>query len=277
MTKRKKIISKLILANVLVMSSLTTVTPVLANGYNYEFKTDTDKTFGNHTFTSDTSYYNNNENVRKDKNYAYTPPSYGLFSGEFETPNSNPYMKPLNITTATNDTFAMPSDGRATGELLPTTSLINNNDYSYSTDSTVNVSNSEYNTEALYYADGSIGKLSIDGYGVNVKVYEGETLANLRLGVGHFKNTSAWDGNVAMAGHNRGSYGYFNALKSMKQGDTATYTTKYGTRKYKMVERKKISFKDMSYFNYSSENILTLVTCVEDEPSFRYVVILKEV
>lgn len=276
MKRRKLIFSNLIVFGMVFASA---VTPVFANAYNYKFETDTDKTFGNHTFTSDQSYFNNNENIRKDKNYSYLPPNYGLFSGEFETPNSNPFMTKLDITTATNETFSVPNDGNTSGVLLPSTSLMNTYDSSnYTDNSTVSFSNNDigFETEVKYYDDGSIGKLALNGYNVNVKVYEGETLENLRLGVGHFKNTSAWDGNVAMAGHNRGAYGYFNALKSMKKGDTVTYTTKYGTRTYEMVSRNKINFNDMSYFDYSAENILTLVTCVEDEPSFRYVVTFKE-
>lgn len=274
--KNKRILSKFILTTIVAMS---TITPVFANGYNYEFESDTDQTFGNHTFTSDTSYYNNNHNVRKDKNYAYLPPQYGLFSGEFQTNSSNTYMPKLDNASATNNTYSVPSDSNSTGALLPSTSLMNDNStYNNSISENVSVTNNYngYQTESLYYSDGSIGSLVIKDYNVSVSVLEGETLENLRLGVGHFSNTSAWDGNVALAGHNRGAYGYFNALKNMSKGDEVIYTTKYGTRTYKMAYRKKISFDDMSYFNYSSENTLTLVTCVEDEPSYRYVVVFEE-
>ncbi len=274
--KNKRILSKVILTTIVAIS---TITPVFANGYNYEFESDTDQTFGNHTFTSDTSYYNNNENVRKDKNYSYLPPQYGLFSGEFQTNSSNPYMTNIDNSKATNNTYNMPNDSNTTGVLLPSTSLINDNTtYNNSSSSNVSVTNNYngYQTEALYYDDGTIGTLYIKRSDLSVGVYEGETLANLRLGVGHFTNTSVWDGNVAIAGHNRGAYGYFNALKNMSKGDEVIYTTKYGTRTYKMISRTKIDFDDMSYFNYSGENILTLVTCVEDEPNFRYVVVLEQ-
>lgn len=265
------------------LATITLVTPTFANAYNYQFNTDANKDFGIHTFTSDNSYGNNNENVRKDKNYALNPPQYGLFSGEFETTTSNPFMTKQSIATATNNTYSMPTHENTTGELLPSTSLMNTNNINNSISSNVSIiengnyyDNYGYKTEAMYYSDGSIGTLNIIDYDIEVKVYEGETLENLRLGVGHFKNTSAWDGNVAIAGHNRGTYGYFNALKSMRRGDEVKYTTKYGTRTYEMVSRTKIDFNDMSYFNYSHKNILTLVTCVEDEPDFRYVVILEE-
>lgn len=61
--------------------------------------------------------------------------------------------------------------------------------------------------DGMAYADGSIGTLSIPALGVTKKVYDGETVSNLRLGVAHFEGTSAWDGNVGFCSHNRGSYG----------------------------------------------------------------------
>ncbi len=276
MKLKKSLLKKTVCSALIVLASST---PVFASAYNYEFTTDTNKDFGITTFTSDESYSNNNDNVRKDKNYSYLPPSYGLFSGEFETASSNPYMSPLSITTATNTTYSTPSSGNTTGTLLPSTSLMNTVPTTGSNSSNVSVStsyDSGLKTEALYYDDGTIGTLYLKKANISVGVYEGETLANLRLGVGHFTNTSTWDGNVAIAGHNRGAYGYFNALKNMSKGDEVTYTTKYGTRTYKMVSRTKINFDDMSYFNYSGDNILTLVTCVEDEPNYRYVVVLEQ-
>lgn len=271
---KKDILSKAICSLILV-SSITT--PVLASSYNYEFSSDTDEVFGNPTFTSDDSYYNNNENVRKDKNYAQNPPTSGLFSGVYETGSSNLYMPELDNSSADNVTNALPSDEYTnTGELLPDTSLVNG-DYTSNNSNGDNVIVSNgLQTEALEYTDGSIGTLYFKDYGKTMKVYEGETLANLRLGVGHFHNTSAWDGNVAIAGHNRGSYGYFSMLKNMDRGDEVVYTTKYGTRTYEMTDRIKIDVDDMSYFNYSDDNILTLVTCVENEPEYRYVVRLEE-
>ena len=43
----------------------------------------------------------------------------------------------------------------------------------------------------MKYSDGSIGKLSIPSIGVNKKVYDGETIANMRLGAAHFEVQAA--------------------------------------------------------------------------------------
>ena len=58
----------------------------------------------------------------------------------------------------------------------------------------------------------------------------------MRLGAAHFEGTSGWDGIVAMCGHNRGSYGYFGNIHTLKNGDTP-YTTIFGTRTCQGIQR----------------------------------------
>ena len=122
-------------------------------------------------------------------------------------------------------------------------------------------------TSNMKRSDGSIGTLVIPSIGVNKKVYDGETVANMRLGAAHFEGTSGWDGNVAMCGHNRGSYGYFGNIHTLKK-----YTTVYGTRKYQVYSVRKISRTDTSVLDPTDSNIITLVTCVRDVPTQRWCV-----
>ena len=60
--------------------------------------------------------------------------------------------------------------------------------------------------DGLIDANGKLGTLVIPKINLNVSVYEEESLESMRRGVGHFKSTSCWLGNVAMCGHNRGNY-----------------------------------------------------------------------
>ena len=53
--------------------------------------------------------------------------------------------------------------------------------------------------------DGSIGTLVIPSLGIRYKAYDGTDSASMRKGVGHFPSTSAWNGNIGLCGHNRGS------------------------------------------------------------------------
>ena len=79
-------------------------------------------------------------------------------------------------------------------------------------------------TSALYFGDGSLGTLKIPSIGLTVKVFEGTGSAPLLKGAGHFEGTSIWDGNCAIAGHNRGVRNDFGKLHTLSVGDTVTLT-----------------------------------------------------
>ena len=119
----------------------------------------------------------------------------------------------------------------------------------------------------LLYADGTLGTLAIPKLGLNVKVYDGEN--NLSKGVGHFTDTAVFAGNVAIAGHNRGVNSYFGEIHNLKAGDEIIYTTKLGTKKYAVTSVRKINAADFSFLRETSDNRLTLITCVKNEPNFR--------
>lgn len=127
---------------------------------------------------------------------------------------------------------------------------------------------------SLLYADGTLGTLTIPKFGLNVKVYEGEN--NLEKGVGHFTDTAVFTGNVAIAGHNRGVNSYFGEIHHLKLGDEITYTTKLGTKKYAVTSVRKINAADFSFLRETSDNRLTLITCVKNEPNFRRCVQARE-
>lgn len=131
--------------------------------------------------------------------------------------------------------------------------------------------------DGLYYTDGSIGTLRIPVLGLKVKVYEGESLANMKKGAGHFTSTSCWDGNVAMASHNRGSSAYFGEIHTLEKGDRITYETKLGNCTYEVFYVGKIQEDDFSRLGLSSENLITLITCVRNQPELRWCVQAREI
>lgn len=127
-------------------------------------------------------------------------------------------------------------------------------------------------TNDLYYKGGHLGTVSAPSIGLNAKIYQGTDNAAMRKGVGHFAETSIWDGNVAFAGHNRGSANYFGKIHQLERGDTIQLTTQLGTRSYSVYSVRKISVDDVSVLNPSHENIVTLVTCVMNQPQYRWCV-----
>ena len=131
--------------------------------------------------------------------------------------------------------------------------------------------------QGMAYKDGHIGTIKIPSLKINMKLWEGETNASMRKGLGHYSSTSAWDGNVGACGHNRGTKYAIGAIKNLKQGDTITYTTMYGTRTYSVTLVKTISNTDWSYLQATSDNRLTLTTCLADHPESRVVVQAVEI
>ena len=110
----------------------------------------------------------------------------------------------------------------------------------------------------LYYSSGYLGTLKIPTLGLSVKVYQGTDADALRKGAGHFASTSIWEGNVAIAGHNRGVNNHFGKIHTLAVGDTVKLTTQLGTRSYEVYSVSKISVDDTGVLDDSAENIITL-------------------
>lgn len=118
-------------------------------------------------------------------------------------------------------------------------------------------------------SNGSIGTLIIPRLSIRYNAYDGTDIASMRKGVGHFPSSSAWDGNIGLCGHNRGSSYNIGSIKNLKVGDTIRYETSRGTRTYSVSYVGIIDWTDWSYLNATSDNRITLITCLADQPSKR--------
>ncbi len=123
--------------------------------------------------------------------------------------------------------------------------------------------------QSMAYKNGSIGTVKIPWLGISVPVWEGETTASMAKGLGHYSSTSAWQGNVGVAGHNRGAKYNIGSIKNLVAGDIITYTTIYGTRTYQVTMVKTIANNDWSYLQRTADNRITLTTCLENQPAKR--------
>ena len=147
------------------------------------------------------------------------------------------------------------------------------------------VANSEHADEAIdneatdYEPDNLIGTLYIPRINVYAEIMEGTTDEVLAFYIGHFENTSIWEGNVALASHNRGSnvVHYFQDINQLVEGDEIEYITKVGERRYQVFSTKEISSTDWSITEETTENIITLITCITGQPNLRYCVQAKEI
>lgn len=127
-------------------------------------------------------------------------------------------------------------------------------------------------------SNGAVGRISIPAIGISrYYVWEGETSSSMSKGVAHFSSTSVWDGNVGICGHNRGAKYVIGDIKELEPGDKITYTTSEGTRTYEVETVTTIRNDDWSYLKGTSDNRITLITCVKDDSSHRWCVQAVEV
>lgn len=121
----------------------------------------------------------------------------------------------------------------------------------------------------LKRADGSIGTLYIPSLSITMKAYEGTGSGSMAKGAGHFTDTSGWNGNIGLCGHNRGATYTIGSIKNLKAGDTIQYTTVLGTRTYSVSFVGTISNTDWSYLSATADNRITLITCLAGQPALR--------
>ena len=223
--------------------------------------------FGRPT-SDDTIYVTTDKpaNTDRSKNAAYIPPAFGsptsytLNAGELLTPNLVSGSAAGTVSGTGSVTVLPPSTSGGTGG------------------STGSYMQTKYTavTKELYYSGGYLGTLKIPTLDLSVKVYQGTDADALRKGAGHFASTSIWEGNVAIAGHNRGVNNHFGKIHTLSAGDTIKLTTQLGIRSYEVYSVSKISVDDTSVLDDSSENIITLVTCVMNQPDHRWCVQARE-
>ena len=125
-------------------------------------------------------------------------------------------------------------------------------------------------TEDDGFEEDLIGSLKIEKINLNGTVKEGSTNEILRDYIGHIEETAEYDGNVGLAAHNRGNkYSYFARINELEPGDEIVYTTKYGERKYIVDTKKEILETDWSNLEGTSDNRLTLITCIKNKVNQR--------
>ena len=101
-------------------------------------------------------------------------------------------------------------------------------------------------------------------------ISEGTTKEVLNQYVGHFQNTSKEQGNIGLAAHNRGyEVNYFKDLKLLKKGDEIKYTHNEFKKIYEVEKCRIIKDTEWGYLEETEENMLTLITCVENQPEYR--------
>ena len=283
---------------------LCMVLSMAATAHALEYTFDEDEQSGYGTPTSIEVVYTADGGAQKNedisKNAALIPPTFGsatsntLNTGEYLTPNLAPkamagigglisgeavVVFPPNMSGLSTESASADLSG---GTSVSIPSSTGSTIIPGSAEVTVTVpeaSSSGYTevTEDMYYKNGYLGTLEIPAIGLKANIVEGTDAAALKRGVGHFEDSSIWDGNVGLAAHNRGSNSYFGKIHTLELGDHITLTTKLGTRTYEVTSVSKVSETDRSALAASQSTVITLYTCVQNESDFRWCVTGQEI
>lgn len=115
-----------------------------------------------------------------------------------------------------------------------------------------------------------IWQIEIPKINLVAPIAEGTSANIMNEYVGHFEETPKNKGNIGLAAHNRGyKINYFQNLKLLQKGDLIIYTYNGEISKYSVNELGIIKDIDWSKLESSSQDKLTLITCLEDEPEYR--------
>lgn len=155
----------------------------------------------------------------------------------------------------------------------------NNNDENESIVDTNTMSITNTADDNQEQEQGVIAYLTIPSISLtNAPVKEGTDMETLNNYLGHFTDSAYLEGNVAIAGHNRGyEKNYFENLDKVKQDEEIIYQTKYQTKKYKVSEIKTIKDKDVYVIENTPENKITLITCVKNKGNLRLCIVGDEI
>ena len=99
-----------------------------------------------------------------------------------------------------------------------------------------------------------IWQIEIPNISLKVNILEGA--------IWHCENTSKEQGNVVLLMNNRD-------LKLLKEGDEIKYTHNKFEKIYEVEKNRIIKDTERDYLEETEENILTLITCVENQTEFR--------
>jgi len=133
-------------------------------------------------------------------------------------------------------------------------------------------------TQVNPFADGTIARIRFPSLNNRVaSVRPGIDMRTLDNYVGHMPGTSMWDGNIGFASHNRGPGSFFAGIWNMSPGDVIILETTLGVRTYEVISINQISEDDATVLGHTHDNVITMITCVYNQPHLRWAVRARQV
>ena len=101
-------------------------------------------------------------------------------------------------------------------------------------------------------------------------IKEGTDQTTISKTIGHFSETSTWNGNIGLASHNRGMRAnFFEDIKNLVKSDLIIYQKGEEIKQYQVSIITIIQDNDWSYLQPTVDNRITLITCVKNQPNYR--------
>ena len=112
--------------------------------------------------------------------------------------------------------------------------------------------------------------IEIPSINLKAPICESTNMDVLSSYVGHFIDTPKAEGNIGLAGHNRGyEKNYFQELYKLKKGEEIKYKYNEFEKIYLIEKIEVIKNTNWSYLENTKENKITLITCIENKPDLR--------
>ena len=99
------------------------------------------------------------------------------------------------------------------------------------------------------------------------EIKQGTTKEILTKNIGHFINTSKKEGNVCLAIHNQ--MDFFKKIRLLKKGDEIKYKYNLFEKIYEVEKCRIIRRNELEYLEQTEDNMLTIITYVENQPEYR--------
>ncbi len=133
---------------------------------------------------------------------------------------------------------------------------------------TINTNSKEDNSS--YANTDEEWKLLIPKINVTAFIKEGTSGEIINNYIGHFEETAEENGNIGLIAASAGyKENYFADLKELAEGDVIIYVKGNTRKEYKVTTNVIIAQTDWSYLSSTSDNRLTLITGILEEPEKR--------
>lgn len=112
-----------------------------------------------------------------------------------------------------------------------------------------------------------IWQIEIPKIALKEEIKQGATKEILIKNIGHFISTSKQEGNVCLAVHNQ--MDYFKKIRLLKKGDEIKYKYNQFEKIYEVEKCRIIRRNELEYLEQTEDNMLTIITYVENQPEYR--------